>query len=100
MSFVLYIIISLTQLEVASRGRGEIPSCCFKAKGVDTTSETSHTANGISRKVKKHVPGKPIRRMGNHQSSLCRQSAPLVTSKRFAVTLSRSVAIRKRCPKL
>ena len=92
MSFVLYIIISLTQLEVASRGRGEIPSCCFKAKGVDTTSETSHTANGISRKVKKHVPGKPLRKLGN-QSSLCRQCAPLVISKRFAVALSR-VAIR------
>jgi hypothetical protein len=51
-------IISLSQ--VASRGRSRIPSCCLKAKAVDTMSETSHTANDISRKVKKHVPGKPI----------------------------------------
>ena len=65
---------------------------------MDAKSETSHTANDISRKVKKHVPGKPIGRMGN-QSSLCRQCAPLVISKRFAVALSR-VAIRDRCPKL
>jgi len=55
---------------------------------VDAKSETSHTADNISRKVKKHVPGKPIGRMGNH-SSLCRQCAPLVISKRFAVALSR-----------
>ena len=48
-------------------------------KGVDTKSEASHSANDISRKVKKHVPGKPTRRMGN-QSSLCRQCAPLVVS--------------------
>ena len=41
MFFILDIIISLTQ--VASRGRGGIQSCCFKAKGVDTKSETSHT---------------------------------------------------------
>jgi len=61
--FVLdIIIISLTQ--VASRGISGIPSCCFKAKGVDTKSETSHAVNGISRKVKKHISGKPIRRMG------------------------------------
>jgi hypothetical protein len=66
--------------------------------GVDTKSETSHTANDILRKVKKHVPGNPIGRMGN-QSFLCRQCAPLVIGKRFAVALSR-VAIRKRCPKL
>ena len=60
----------------------------------------SHTANDISRKVKKHVSGKPIRRMVN-QSSLCRQCAPLVINKRFAVALSsRRVAIRKRCPEL
>jgi hypothetical protein len=43
--------------------------------------------NDISRKVKKHVPGKPIGRMGN-QNSLCRQCAPLAISKRFAVALS------------
>jgi hypothetical protein len=60
-------------------------SCCFKAKGVDTKSETSHTANTILRKVKGHVP---VRRMGN-QSSLCRQCAPLVISQRFAVAPSR-----------
>ena len=57
-------------------------------KGVDTKSEASHSANDISRKVKKHVPGKPTRRMGN-QSSLCRQCAPLlVTSQCLAVALS------------
>ena len=54
---------------------------------MDTKSESSHTADNISRKVKKHVPGKPIGRMGNH-SSLCRQCAPLMISKRFAVALS------------
>jgi hypothetical protein len=32
---------------------------------VDAKSETSHSADDISRKVKKHVPGKPIGRMGN-----------------------------------
>jgi hypothetical protein len=70
---------------------------CFKAKGVDTKSETSHTVNDISREVKKHVPGKPIRRMGK-QRSLCRQCTPLVIS----VLLLRSIGwfIRKRCPKL
>ena len=61
--------ISLTQ--VASKGRSGVPSCCLKAKGVDTNSEASHFANNISRKIKKHVSGKPIKRMGN-QSSLCR----------------------------
>ena len=96
MCFILDIIISRTQ--VASRGRGGNTNCCFKAKGVDTKSETSHTANGISRKVKKDVSGKPIRRMGD-QSFLCRQRVPLVISKRFAVALSR-VTIRKRCLKL
>ena len=55
-------IISLSQ--VASRGRSRIPSCCLKAKAVDTMSETSHTANDTW-KVNKHVPGKPIGRMGN-----------------------------------
>jgi hypothetical protein len=59
---------------------------CFKAKGVDTKSETSHTVNDISREVKKHVPGKPIRRMGK-QRSLCRQCTPLVIS----VLLLRSI---------
>jgi hypothetical protein len=53
-------LISLTQ--VASRGRVGIPSCCFKAEGVDTKSETSHTADDILRKLKKHVSRKPIRR--------------------------------------
>jgi hypothetical protein len=55
---------------------------------VDTKSETSHTANDISRKVKKHVSWKPIRRMGIY-GSLCRQCAPPLISKRFAVALSR-----------
>ena len=55
---------------------------------MDTKSETSHTENDISRKVKKHVSWKPIRRMGIY-SSLCRQCAPPVISKRFAVALSR-----------
>jgi RNase P subunit RPR2 len=71
-----------------SRGRGGIPIPCFKAKGVDTKSETSHTVNDISRKVKKHVSGKP-------KSSLCRQCAPLVISEHFAVALSRVVNV---CP--
>jgi hypothetical protein len=61
------------------RGRGGIPSCGFIAKGVDAKPETSHTANDILRKVKKHVPGKPTGRMVN-QRSLCRQCAPLVIS--------------------
>jgi hypothetical protein len=51
----MFLIISLPR--VASRGRGGNPNCCFKAIGVDTKSETSNTANDISRKVKKHVSG-------------------------------------------
>jgi len=51
----------------ASRGRGGILSCSFNAKGVNTKSETSHTVNDISRKVKKNVPGKPMRRMGSQK---------------------------------
>ena len=77
----------ISSKQVASRGRGEIPSCCFKAKDVDTKFETSRTANDISRKVKGHVSGKPIRKMSD-QSSLCRQCAPLVISTRFAVAVA------------
>jgi hypothetical protein len=64
---------------------------------VDAKPETSYNADNISRKVKKHVPGKPIGRMGKH-SSLCRQCAPLVMSKRFAVALSR-VGYQRKVPK-
>jgi hypothetical protein len=60
---------------------------------VDAKSKTSHTANDISWKVKKHVPGKPIGRMGN-QSLLCRQCTPLVISQHLSVALS-GVAIKK-----
>jgi hypothetical protein len=42
------------------------------SKGVDTESETSHTANDISREVKKHVHGEAYKRMGI-PCSLCRQ---------------------------
>jgi hypothetical protein len=49
MFFILDIIISLTQ--IAGRRRGGIPSCGFNTNGVDTKSETSQTANDISRKV-------------------------------------------------
>jgi hypothetical protein len=79
----------------------EFQVAVFNAKGVDTKSETSHTVNDISRKVKKHVSGKPIRRMGN-QISLCRQCAPLVISVLQLRSIGwpselSTVAIRKRC---
>ena len=52
MFFILDIIISLTKVARRGRGgRGGIPSCGFNTNGVDTKSETSQTANDISRKV-------------------------------------------------
>jgi len=88
-------------LDIASRklqvGEEVEFQVAVSTRRVWTRSETSHFADNISRKVVKHVPGKPIGRMGNH-SFLCRQCSLLVTSKRFAVALSR-VAIRERCPK-
>jgi hypothetical protein len=57
----MFLVLDITSLtQDTSRERGGIPVCCFKAKGVNTKSETSHTVN--DRKVKKHVPGKPIAR--------------------------------------
>jgi hypothetical protein len=78
----MFLIISLPQ--VASRGRGGNPNCCFKAIGVDTKSETSNTANDISRKVKKHVSGKhgrynllPIYHKNESSQVLSQQHLPL-----------------------
>jgi hypothetical protein len=55
---------------------------------VNTKSETSCTANDITRQVEKHVLVKDVRRMSD-QSPFCRRSTPsLVISSAFAVVFS------------
>jgi hypothetical protein len=51
---------------------------------VDTKSETSCTANDITRQVEKHVFGNDVRRMSG-QSPFGRKSTPLVIGRAFAV---------------
>jgi hypothetical protein len=62
---------------------------------VNTKSETSCTANDITRQVERYVLGKDVRRMSD-QSPVCRKSTPLVTSRVFAVVFSR-MCVRLRC---
>jgi hypothetical protein len=55
---ILDIIVSLSashKSQVGEEVEIQIVPRGFNAKGVDTKSETSHTANDILRKVKKHV---------------------------------------------
>jgi len=80
MSFILNIIISLTQ--VTSRGGGGILSCFFKAKGVDTKFETSCTKDDITRQVEKLVFGKDVRRM---RPKVLFVGTSLVISRAFAL---------------
>ena len=68
------------------------------APGVDTKSETSCTANDITRQVDKHVFGKDVRRMSDH-SPFGRKSTLLGISRALAVVLSR-MNFRMRCPVL
>jgi hypothetical protein len=57
---------------------------------VNTKSETSCTANDITRQVEKHVFGKDVRRQMSDQSPFGRKRTPLVISSRaFAVVFSR-----------
>eukprot|EP00983_Pelagomonas_calceolata_P064924 1148363-Pelagomonas_calceolata.AAC.1 len=53
MFFILDVIISLTKILVW--GRLVIPSCCLKAKGVNTDSKSSHAANDTMWEVKEHI---------------------------------------------
>jgi hypothetical protein len=56
--------------------------------GCYTKSDTSCTANDITRQVQEHVFGKDVRRMSD-QSRLCRKkSTPLVISRAFSVVFS------------
>jgi len=65
---------------------------------VNTKSETSCTANDITRQDEKHIIGKDERRMSD-QSLFCRKSTPLVICRAFAVVFSR-MSFRIRCPVL
>jgi len=51
---------------------------------MDAKSETSCTANDITRQVEKHVSGKDVRRMSD-QSPFGRKSTPLMTSDKYSV---------------
>jgi len=53
---------------------------------VGTKSETSHAANNVTRKIKKHVSRKGVRRMCD-QGPPGREGAPLMVSRAFAVAL-------------
>jgi len=66
-------IISVTK--VTGGGITLIPCCCFKTQGVNTKSETSCTANDITRQVEKHVSEKDVRQMSD-QSPFGRKSTP------------------------
>ena len=64
---------------------------------MSTKSETSCTADDITRQVEKHVFGKDVRRQMSDQSPFGRKRTPLVISRVFAVVLSRmSFRIRNK----
>ncbi len=80
----LYVIITA---QVTSRGGIVSPGHCFNWYGVGTKSGACYAANNVTRKVKKHVSGKDLRRMSD-QGPLSWEGAPLVISGEFDVALS------------
>eukprot|EP00983_Pelagomonas_calceolata_P125894 1161251-Pelagomonas_calceolata.AAC.1 len=87
MLFIQDIIISLTKVTVW--GRPVVSSCCLIAKGVNTESKSSHSANDIMGEVKEHVFRKTVGRMHN-RGPVCMRSAPLVIGQAFTVERLRS----------
>ncbi len=92
--FLILYIMSIRQ--VTSMGGVMSPGHSLNSKGVGTKSEACHAANNITRKIKEHASRKGVRRMCD-QGPLCREGAPLMVSRAFAVALS-WMHIIIRCP--
>ena len=95
----MLLILDIISITTICRGVTLIPCrCLIKTWDVNTKSETSCSANDITRKVKKHVCGKDVRRMCD-QSPLCRKSTFISTrhpssAKYFSSSLSTSSSSR------